>query len=328
MIFPLKRPLGAAALSLFLFALAAQAEEPSASFSETLVERGWQVEQRDNGDIILRPASPTVPKMEESKRSITGNEPEKPSRMSRLTQALREAGWKVEQMDDGSLLLFPRQEPTAKPPLDEAALQRLGEAGWTISQAADGSLLLFPPRSQPAPGSSPTHQPGAGQEDTENRPLESLKAKLEAAGWRTRYTQDGSLLLFPAAPEPASQADTGEAPLDEALQKRLKEAGWTVRKEKDGSLLLFPPRLRAALLQPCPGVRTLTNVPLPLADADAARAVATAWLEASGLPNAAVGRIRKVLRIHLVSIVAREQPHRLLHQLAIRNRDGHVILLD
>ena len=82
------------------------------------------------------------------------------------------------------------------------------------------------------------------------------------------------------------------------------------------------------MLQPCPGVQTMASVSLPLEDANTARAVANAWLDASGLPNAEVGKIRKVLRLYLVSIVTRDRPHRLLHQLAIRSRDGHAILLD
>ncbi|MES9886481.1 MAG: hypothetical protein ABW140_06680, partial [Candidatus Sedimenticola sp. 6PFRAG1] len=54
-----------------------------------------------------------------------------------------------------------------------------------------------------------------------------------------------------------------------------------------------------------------------------AHQISTAWLKLSGFNGVSVGRIRKVNKIYIVSIVASESPHGLRNQLIIRTTDGY-----
>ena len=159
---------------------------------------------------------------------------------------------------------------------------------------------------------------------------------LRQAGWKVEKSDDGSLMLFPPAPaaaepahdSPPSPAKPDASPLEPAQIDRLRQAGWKVEKSDDGGLMLFPPRQNASRLRPCPGETTDATIDLPVDGWQEARNIAQAWLRRFGPADATVGRIRKVLKVYLVSIVGRRPPHRLHHQLAIRARDGAVILLE
>ena len=214
----------------------------------------------------------------------------------------------------------PAREQEKLPGIDEQAKQRLRDSGWQIEEAEDGSLLLFPGhRESPAAASAEAEVDSMGQ----------LQKRLEEAGWVTRRAEDGSLLLFPVPPQLETGSNTIEGNLmDESMQERLRAAGWTVQQAADGSLLLFPPGTPADSLVPCPGAKTGASITLPVDSSQEARAVAEKWLKKQPLGDATVGRIRDVVRIYVVSIVSSTPPHRLRHQIAIRKRDGSVILVD
>jgi hypothetical protein len=59
-----------------------------------------------------------------------------------------------------------------------------------------------------------------------------------------------------------------------------------------------------------------------------ARATALSWLESVGNPALQLGKIRRIHRLHLVSIIGAEPPHRLLHQIAVGVDDGRVVVLN
>jgi len=179
--------------------------------------------------------------------------------------------------------------------------------------------------------------------------LDALEAALKRHGWRVEYDSDGSLLLFPPVPEPVSEpvdppstepvaepvdppsAETGETieatDLD-ALQAAAAERGWGHRRDADGSLVLVPPG-RSSESADAPScqigmvrVSGAEEVPLPVDTADKAGRLAEFWLQESGVDSLAIGRIRQVNRLFLVSMVEDEQPFFLHTQLVIRADDG------
>jgi hypothetical protein len=87
--------------------------------------------------------------------------------------------------------------------------------------------------------------------------------------------------------------------------------------------------MEAVTTASCDGTAVpLGGLELPV-DSDAeAGTIAAAWLDQTGLEGMAVGRVRKVLRVFLVSIVTEDPPFRLQHQLAVKAEDGRVIALN
>jgi hypothetical protein len=116
--------------------------------------------------------------------------------------------------------------------------------------------------------------------------------------------------------------------MDETMQERLRDAGWRVKQAADGSLLLYPPDSSIAGVTPCPGIPAGTEIPLPVDTAEKARRIAEKWLESVPLDDATVGKIRNVVRVYMVSIVSPAPPYRLRNQIAIRKRDGTVVVVD
>jgi hypothetical protein len=170
----------------------------------------------------------------------------------------------------------------------------------------------------------------AGQSD-------ALEATLKRHGWRVEHDSEGALLLFPPSSEPAAEAadplpaETGEridaTDLD-ALQAAAAEHGWTHRREADGSLVLLPPGV-----SPEPGdagscqigmvrVSSAEEVPLPVDTEAKAYRLAESWLRESDVGSLAIGRIRQVNRLFIVSMVEDEEPFLLHTQLVVRVDDG------
>lgn len=294
--------------TFLLFALCSAAG--ATNLESALAESGWSVSRSSGGDLIIRPLRP---------RETPAAQPEKDS-MESLRHRLEAGGWNVQRDEDGSLIVTrsdgkPAEEPPL-PLLNADARARLEKAGWRLEETADGSLLLTPPS-------------GKADEAEQTDPMEDFRRELQAAGWTTQRAEDGSLLLFPSTP--GTERDTEEdssVVMSEELQERLRDAGWTVQQGAGGELLLYPPGKDGPAVPACPGVGTTARVSLPVDSWEEATAIAQSWLETQPLENAAVGRIRKILRVHLVSIVNATRPHRLRHQIAIRNRDGAVIVLD
>ena len=139
-----------------------------------------------------------------------------------LEQALRETGWSVDRLVDGSLKVRlsrdtppapaapPQPEIIAAPLTEAAAWERLRARGWRVEKSADGSLLLYPETgktSRPVEKTGPrAPSPGAGEpQGTDRRPRkvsgtgEGIEALLRQRGWRAERTSDGSLLVYPLA---------------------------------------------------------------------------------------------------------------------------------
>ncbi len=238
--------------------------------------------------------------------------------------ALQAAGWQVEVLVDGSLQLTPgnRAVQSVDPvvtkdstdaPLagiyeataDAVGWQTLRRLGWRIETDADGATLLFPPSSVPA----------------------------SEAGTRTVAPVTSiSQPEVDQAPDPSSTAQDEVA---QDLDALFAQRGWRSQRQTDGSLLLIPQQRVAADtvgIQPAagfiPAAVTEGQIQLPVDDWRKARAVATSWLDAYGDDKLRLGKLRRVLRVYVVSVVERMRPAALRHQLSISVDDGRVVVLN
>jgi len=210
--------------------------------------------------------------------------------------------------------------------------QALKETGWSVQQNAEGSLILsFQESSDPAQNGSASA--------TDHWP--QLQSKLQDAGWQVEREADGSLRLTPPETEVATKENTvtqdtvthtkktDEKKSFQDIQQDLRDTGWGVTNSPDGSILLYPPdKPDLEKPQPCPGTALTLNIALPVDNWGEAHDIAQDWLSNQSPFNAAVGKIRKILDIYLVSIVADAAPFNLIQQIAIRSSDGTVIVLN
>ena len=65
---------------------------------------------------------------------------------SRLSDALEQQGWEVQQAPDGSLIYHAPQAPAPDQGPAAQLRQMLEREGWRIERGADGSLFYWPPR--------------------------------------------------------------------------------------------------------------------------------------------------------------------------------------
>jgi len=247
-----------------------------------------------------------------------------------LEAALKSHGWHVERDSEGALLLFPPSPelaPETTDPLPAETRERVEPSGDWV----------------------------------EARDLDSLQRALAAQGWRVQRSPEGDLLVFPvdraggesmspmapaldpepgpseAVDEPSTPSATreiGTAPemIDatdlDALQAAAAERGWAHRREADGSLVLLPPGLspEPGYAGPCQigmvRVSGAEEVPLPVDTEAKAYRLAEFWLRERGASSLAIGRIRQVNRLLLVSMVEDEEPFFLHTQLVVRADDG------
>jgi len=202
--------------------------------------------------------------------------------------------------------------------------QALKDTGWSVQREADGSLIL-----------ESKEDPGSTQENitsTEDQ-WPQLQDKLQAAGWLVEREADGSLRLAPPATDTSAKPEaieetpeTDEGDSFQSMQQKLKDAGWGVSNSPDGSVLLYPPDRSKP--EACPGIALTANVTLPVDSWKEAHDIAQGWLNEQSPFNAAVGKIRKILGVYLVSIVSDAEPFSLIQQVAIRSHDGALIVLN
>ena len=224
-----------------------------------------------------------------------------------LQQALEAQGWQAQTAADGSVIYTAPQDTVQAPVAGATSSAQLEQAlrakGWQVDRAPDGSLIMqLPPGSVQAQPSEPAAiEPPA----TEASPP-SEAGKAGQVG--------GSSGISPAEAQSVSGF-----------------RHWILESAPDGSVILRPrpTRVEAVATASCDGTTVpLGGLELPV-DSDAeAGAIAAIWLEQTGLEGMAIGRVRKVLRVYLISIVTEVPPFRLQHQLAVRADDGTVIVLN
>ncbi len=262
-----------------------------------------------------------------------------------LADKLEQAGWTAQRQPGGDLLIRSVSRETegasaaaaGSPRGDalEAVAERLRGLGWEMSRDARGNIFLRPVRPGGGPKETPAAQrpPASGPSGAEGGagPLDVLAKRLVAAGWAVEPDAGGGLRVYPPAearedaPPPHQRVTP---PLSPALAGRLEAAGWGVEREGDGSIRLIPAgpeeaassgsRQQAGNMGAERGVDTWQD----------AHDVARAWLSSAGDEGLAVGKIRRLHRIYVVSVVSAGPPFRLENQLIIRRRDAKVIAVE
>jgi len=226
---------------------------------------------------------------------------EVPELTSEMEQAFSQAGWDAERSSDGSLILRhgsaakAAAEAAKKPQVKSAESdmwERLRGMGWRVETDADGATLLYPPSKKKAPAKA-VAATARGRAKTADKSLDEL---LEERGWRVERSSDGSLILYPQAEESAPE-QSAKAAIEPA----------------EGFV---------------PSTTEVAEIDMPVDKWSEARRIAAAWLKVFGNDELHVVKIRKVLRVYLVSIVEARPPHSLSHQIAINTSDGRVVVLN
>ncbi len=215
--------------------------------------------------------------------------------------------------------------------------EKLEKRGWDIQHKKDGSLILVPK-------TTPDNQTHASTKSQ----WQQLQEKFQNSGWTATIDQDGSMHLTP--PDKVitfKQEDNNQTGNNKTqtlknssnlsfkkMQNKLQANGWVVRKNSDGSVLLYPPELSAqkktALEKviSCPGIKISNKVPLPINSWQKAHDIAQSWLNHESISDMSVGKIRKIFNVYIISIVADKAPFNLKYQIAIKNSNGAVIVLN
>ncbi|MEA3409946.1 MAG: hypothetical protein U9R74_00200 [Pseudomonadota bacterium] len=298
------------------------------AMAETLRESGWQVERDEDGSLLLYPpgATATPAPAEPPVETPTVD-------LDSIEEQLQQRGWETARDSEGNLVFSPTQSATAAqeaptPQADSTELdmdgmaESLRQQGWQVERDADGSLLLFP-RSEVSPPAADPDQiepestesgQGAGQEGEGSVPVEPN------AG-----TPDTSL-------GPEATDTVGERTASETTAEGNESSDVAVVQVQD-----TPPVVKAvssfttiaALTPVCqfdrPESVSSGEIELPVDTWSEAHAITQDWVVERGDELAAVGKIRKINRVYLVSIVTDSAPHRLLNQLVIRTSDGGVL---
>ncbi|MBW9256330.1 MAG: hypothetical protein K1566_18600 [Candidatus Thiodiazotropha sp. (ex. Lucinisca nassula)] len=225
--------------------------------------------------------------------------------------------------------------------LGESLRESLQQQGWEQYTAEDGSVIYRQPKKQ-----ATTDIPSGNSETGEIR---KFGEALQSHGWQVEWDADNTLILIPATPPPTSaesltppqqnpaaplQATTDDLPSDMSGFKY-----WHIERDQRGALLFRPVELSAVKQQTEAAGKIrptecridqfqLTGGSLPVDQWSEAQDIAKQWLNTEGVAGLQLGRIRKINRIYLVSIVGESAPYPLKHQLAIRASDGSVILIE
>lgn len=216
--------------------------------------------------------------------------------------------------------LTPPTPPPTTLDLEEISNQ-LQDAGWHVEQQSDGSLVA-----RSSARNKQTPQSAVSQDQ-----WQSLQTQLNGTGWVSKRNKDGSLSLFPPIRQQALSAETGSEGANsfEKMERKLRQAGWQVTHTSAGDILLYPPEKKDSnKVKACPGIALTADVSLPVDTWKKAHRIAQSWLSDQENNNSSVGRIRKIINIYIISIVSQTSPHRLIQQIAIRNHDGAIIVLN
>jgi len=216
----------------------------------------------------------------------------------------------------------------------------LEKRGWTVSKDENDSLILSP---------NVTAKETNKKASTEAEQWPQIQLRFSKAGWQAEREADGSLRLTPTLEKTLSstnkeQSTDSSIAEDNAnksyleMQQQLQEKGWDVNIDPDGSMILYPPKeASSSKPKPCSGIKSTATVKLPVNTWQEAHDIAKSWLHSNAISKgnhqlhvqpASLGKIRKIINVYIISIVASKTPHTLLHQIAIRNRDGAVIILN
>ncbi|MEW8051636.1 MAG: hypothetical protein AB2792_05840 [Candidatus Thiodiazotropha sp.] len=215
--------------------------------------------------------------------------------------------------------------------LSQSLRESLLLQGWQEYMAADGSVIYRQPVKEPVTDNQ--------SPEAELPNIRQFGNALQQRGWQVEWDSEGTLILRPG--------DTGDAPAQPVTP--TVESGsvtlpanltgfdyWHIERDESGALLFHPVELPSAnpskmaeasdkmaecridYFQLDPGV-------LPLDDWSEVHELTKRWIDTTRESGLQVGRIRRINRVYLVSVVGDIEPYRLKYQLAIRISDGGVI---
>ncbi|MCU7854020.1 MAG: hypothetical protein KZQ80_17625 [Candidatus Thiodiazotropha sp. (ex Monitilora ramsayi)] len=216
--------------------------------------------------------------------------------------------------------------------LSDSLRDSLKRQGWQEYQASDGSVIYRQPVIRAA---SDELSPSNDQH------REQVGEALQDRGWHATWGDDGSLILKPRV-APTTYATSGDAQASDTQTAIMSDPPgfefWRIEKDEDGSVRFYPleqlPKAEAigadrTAVARCEGHQIVTaSVILPVDEWYEIYDLAEAWINSVGLQGVQVGRVRKIFRVYLVSLVRNTPPYTLTHQLAVRASDGRVMWLD
>lgn len=225
-------------------------------------------------------------------------------------------------------------------PLGESLRESLIQQGWQEYTATDGSIIYRQPKKEAATDIQSVVPEASG--------MHKFKDALQGGGWQVEWDANNTLILIPQTTQAASEIT--QQPILTSTSDSLQTTGelpsdlsgfdyWHIERDQQGALLFHPVDLSHLKQQPAEDSNEtqlecrinhfqLTSSSLPVDTWSEAQDIAKQWLNNSGTEGLQVGRIRKINRIYLVSIVGDSAPYPLKHQLAIRVSDAGVVLIE
>ena len=325
--------LGIVATALTAFINIAAAQDSLSGLENALKQTNWSVERTNARELILRP-----PGQPNNDAAVAAQ-----NDMGKLARELEASGWKVEQEANGNLILIPDNTSLIPSSADPKSAVK--------SDAQTASDHAKPESVKPETVKPETVKPENVSSKEEQ--WQEFQEKLQQAGWTAELESDGSLRLEPpqqqtklvekepVSPEVVNKQNVNKENVSnnensfESMQHKLQQSGWRVTNNQDGSILLYPPgetiASKAAISRAplvCPGTPLTLDISLPVNSWNEASDIAHSWLKNQDIKNVIVGKIRKVNDVYIISIVSHRPPYFLKHQIAIRNSDGAVIVLN
>ncbi|MFK5895103.1 MAG: hypothetical protein QM504_17965 [Pseudomonadota bacterium] len=214
--------------------------------------------------------------------------------------------------------------------------QALTDTGWSVQKNAQGDIILNVPK-QP-------HQTKLKN----SIDITKLADELAKGGWKVQQKEDGSLVFF--TPEPLQKSkENSNNYLDCSNQvETYKKAVKHIRKNPDCSSQIeaYKKSVKSSSevsdcssqieaykksfnnpLQVCSGIVPSIDISMPVDTWQKAHDISKDWLTNQSIKQATVGKIRQIFNVYLVSIVEEKEPFALLHQIAIKAKNGNVITL-
>jgi len=184
--------------------------------------------------------------------------------------------------------------------------QAIRDSGWEVKREQNGDLLFM--------------IPGSKNDNSDSKPIlvpkEERAQELSASENERRAVTENKI-----------EPDETEYSF-QSIRLKLKTMGWHVGDNADGSFSFYPPKIsKTKTISYCPGNIPNVDITLPVDSWNDAHSIALKWLQESGVSKVSIGKIRKIIKTYLVSIVSEKAPFVLKHQLAIRVNDGSVIVL-
>ncbi len=199
--------------------------------------------------------------------------------------------------------------------LNANLIHMLRERGWNLTQDSNGHIFI-----QQSPVKNPIEQ---NEADTTSQIREQKNPSAN-----TPYYSNPTIL---------ESKHTLANSLHNALRNSVASQFWLSQPMPDGSLKLYPIASSGFVQEqhvPESEKNNYSNHGTDLIQAvhnsASASDVALEWVqnnsELSG--KAIIGKIREVPRAYMVSVVSNRKPYKLLRQIAVRSRDGKVIVID